>query len=113
MSEENLKAIKIDPKEQTITEVEVDASNTLESIYQHIGVDCFDIVRIGERDWIYLDDMGHYRDEAYGFLIDSYPAPLLHVALIFGDQDPTTLSVEDAERRITFIGKMEKINGKR
>jgi hypothetical protein len=105
-------AIKIDPKEQTITEVEVDASNTLESIYQHLGVDCFDLVRIGHRDWIYLDDMGHYRDEAYGFYWTGYPAPLLHTAIIFGDQEATTLDLDFVKDNIHFLGKLEKINGK-
>ena len=108
-----MRAIKIEPKDQTITEVEIEPSNTLHSIYEHLGVDCFDIVRIGARDWIYVDDMGHYRDEAYGFRWDAYPAPLLHTAIVFGDQEETTFTVPEVTTRVEWLGKMEKINGSR
>lgn len=108
-----LRAIKIDPKEQTITEVQVNSNDTLHSIYEHLGVDCFDLVRVDTHDWLYLDDMGHYRDEAYGFFWSGYPNVLINTALLFGDQDETTYDIEDVKNEVTFVGKLEKINGSR
>lgn len=95
-----LTAILIDPKEQTVSTVEIEP--TLQAIYDQIGVSCFDLVRIGASDWIYVDDMGMYADERHYFAHLDYPTPLINKALIMGDQESTTLTEDEVRDKVIW-----------
>lgn len=95
-----MRAIKIDPKKLTIEQVEIDGS--LQSIYEQIESDVFCMVRIGKSDWIYLDDMGLYREKQYKWMHEEYPAPLTNIGLILGDEQSTTLTLEEVADAVYF-----------
>ena len=60
-----MKAILINVKDQSITEVEHD--DTLDNIYDLLNCRTFTVVRIDETDSIYVDDEGLYVDDQLFF----------------------------------------------
>jgi len=78
-----MKAFLIDPKEQTVTEVETEGTNR--DIYRLIDAELFDVVRLNdEGDCIYVDDGGLSRSNQSFFQMDSYSAPLAGKGLVLG-----------------------------
>lgn len=110
-----MKAILIDPVNQTVSEVEHDDSRTLESINGHIEADCFDVVTVNmKRDGIYVDDEGLFKEDLYIFNYfdpeEMYePAQLAGKGLILGCDDEgraiaPSLTVEEVRRNVRFRG---------
>lgn len=97
---EKLRAILIDPKQKLVSEVHIEPG--LDAIYEQIGVDIFDLARIGPKDWIYVDDGGMYQKVQHYFVHANYPQPLINRALILGDGESTTFTLEEATAMIAF-----------
>lgn len=82
-----MRAILIDPEAKTITEVEY--TGDYKNIYEHIGADCFTAVGIDhyeneDRETIFVDDEGLYREPQYFFIWQGYDQPLAGKGLILG-----------------------------
>lgn len=103
-----MKAIAINPFDQTVEEIEV--SGGLQSIYEQIDSDVFDLVRIDEKNWIYVDDMGWWREPAklYGFHWNGYVNPLIGKAIIMGDAQSTSLDLETVKSKVHFLGLLTR-----
>jgi hypothetical protein len=106
-AEEKMKAFLIDPRAQSITEVEHDDS--LENIYELIQATLFDVVRINNAgDVIYVDDEGLFRDGCF-FMVEGIPSPIAGNGLVLGTDHqgrtvaPTLESVESLEDKVRFI----------
>ena len=98
-----MKLILINPKNQTVTEVEHDGS--LDSIYKHLECDCFTSVNIGDND-IYVDDEGLLMEPEFFFQFGELD-PLAGNGLISsydqeGETIPPTLTVEEVKAKVTF-----------
>lgn len=46
MTQQTFKGLLIDPYAQTVTEVQVDASHTLNALYQHMNCDLIDVIEV-------------------------------------------------------------------
>lgn len=77
-----MKAILIDPYEQTIKQV--DYNGDFRQIYDLIEVDTFDVARINNGDGIFVDDNGLYNAPTHFFEHADYPQPLAGKGLIIG-----------------------------
>ena len=103
-----MKAFLIDPEEQTIIEVEHD--DTLQNIYKHIDADCFDMLRINNKnDVILVDDEGLYRKDHY-FRYKGAENPLAGKGLVLGtnhqgESTAPTITLEQLQDNVTFISK--------
>lgn len=87
-----MKAFLIDPKAQSITEV--DYSGDHHDIYRLIDASTFDVVRLYRTgDGAYIDDEGLFKDEQHFWLHCNYPQPLAGRGLVLGvDEDGETVS---------------------
>ena len=110
-----MKAILIDPVNQTVSEVEHDESRSLASIYELIEADCFDVVTVNmKRDGIHVDDEGLFKEDLYIFTyLDieemTHLAQLAGKGLILGCDDEgraiaPSLTVEQVRRNVRFRG---------
>jgi len=77
-----MKAILIDSKNKTITEVQHDGTN--ENIYKLCGYEQFDCCDIGNRDAIFVDGEGLFKKDQTFFIHKDYPQPLAGNGLILG-----------------------------
>jgi hypothetical protein len=117
-----IRAILIDPVNQSITETELESDaggmTTLRSIYKATDCDCITTVRLGgDRNItfdMYLDDMGLYREEQFFFDIAGYGHTLAGKAVITGTNQggdtvalPRGITVDMIAQKVTFRGKME------
>ena len=77
----------IDPFNKTVTKVDWDGN--YQSIYGHIGADCFDTCRFtrDNRDCAFVDDEGLFKPDQAFFLIGEYPTPLAGKALVLGTDE--------------------------
>ena len=76
-----MRAILIDPKAQTVTEV--DHAGGCESIYALVGCSTFTVIALAGRDVMYLDDEGLlFEGEKPAFTFGDYPQPLVGRGLI-------------------------------
>ena len=73
-----MKAILINAKEKTITEVQVDEKNQLKSIYAHLGVSMIEVAHasglringfLEVEDTLYVDEEGLINETDYGFSV--------------------------------------------
>ena len=103
-----MKAILINVKDQSITEVEHD--NTLNNIYELLDCRTFDVVRIDEVDSIYIDDEGLYVEEQLYFEYggDQHAVRLAGNGLILGVDDDgnstsPNITLEDVKGRVGFL----------
>ena len=78
-----MKAILIDPRSQTISEVVYDGN--WKSIGPWIDAYTFDVVQIGNDDIIYVDDEGLFKAERGFFWMPGWPHPLAGKGLVLGD----------------------------
>lgn len=106
-----MRAILIDPKNRTVTEVNY--TGDYRNINTHIQADCFDIVRIGDENdnTIFVDDEGLINDKARDvgfFRFDGdNPMALAGYGLILGtdaegESIECNLSVADVYSRVAF-----------
>ena len=77
----------IDPFKKTVTKVDWDGN--YQSIYGHIGADCFDTCRFSRQngDCAFVDDEGLFKPDQAFFLIGEYPTPLAGKALVLGTDE--------------------------
>lgn len=100
-----MKGILIDPFARTVTRVDV--AKGIDAIYSLIQARPFDCVRIDERNAIFVDDEGLYRDDQRFFQFRGYPQPLAGRGLILGNDREgetvsCTLTLADVKGRVTF-----------
>lgn len=111
------KAILINVKEKTITEVEI-AEEGIADIYKHLGCGCFDVVGIGEDSSCYIDDEGLVKDayidkdgtkhNMHGFSINK-GVILIGNGLVLGcnpedgDNADSPLTIEQVTELVTFV----------
>jgi len=103
-----MKAILINVKDQSITEVEHD--NTLDNIYELLNCRTFDVVRIDEVDSIYIDDEGLYVEDQLFFEYggDVHAVRVAGNGLILGVDDEgnstsPTVTLEEVQGRVGFL----------
>ena len=103
-----MKAILINVKDQSITEVEHD--NTLNNIYDLLNCRTFDVVRIDETDGIYVDDEGLYVEDQLFFEYggDVQAVRLAGNGLILGVDDEgnsisPTVTLKEVQGRVGFL----------
>lgn len=105
-----MKAILIDPFDETVTEVEHNGDYrqiyTLLSHPEH-PVSCFTVVQIENNDAIFVDDEGLLKDPKYFFSYEGYPQPLAGKGLILGTNDEgdsvdVVTTVDDIKKRVSF-----------
>jgi len=103
-----MKAILINVKDQSITEVEHD--DTLDNIYDLLNCRTFTVVRIDETDSIYVDDEGLYVEDQLFFEYggDEQAARLAGNGLILGVDDEgnsisPNITVEEVQGRVGFL----------
>lgn len=104
-----MRAILIDPFDQTVTEV--DYSGDFKQIHELLNIRSFTLVSdfAGGND-IYVDDNGlavDFENQAF-FIAKGYPEPLAGKGLILGvtpdgESTATELNLEDARQKIRFI----------
>lgn len=100
-----MKAILIDPFEQTVKEVQY--SGDFNQIYDLIDAQTFDVARIGRGDGIFVDDEGLLNAPTHFFEHSEYPSPLAGKGLIVGcDHQGESVSckttVEEVKAKVTF-----------
>lgn len=109
-----MKAILIDPKERSITEVEYHDGN-LEEIVDLLDCRLIDFVQTYiNGDGLYIDDEGMLIEDQYFFKHINSDYPLAGKALVIGigEQGETIAplcSVEDLEDHITFLGHRRNV----
>ena len=101
-----MKAILIDPKERTISEVDYDGD--WRNISKLIDCDLFSCVYIPKDDSIYVDDEGLYRENQSFFKWSTYDSPLAGKALILGTNDEgesiaCTHTVEEVKQNVKWM----------
>tara|TARA_Y100001973_G_C5182204_1_gene325550 strand:+ start:1077 stop:1433 length:357 start_codon:yes stop_codon:yes gene_type:complete len=103
-----MKAILINVKDQSITEVEHD--NTLDNIYELLNCRTFDVVRIDQVNSIYVDDEGLFVDNQRYFEYggDAQAVRLAGNGLILGVDDEgnsisPTITLEQVKGRVGFL----------
>lgn len=78
-----MKAFLIDPFTRTITEVEYDGS--LEHMYQLIGCDSVEAVKLTDSgDCVWVDEEGLLKNPTHFFYIGNYPGELAGKGLVLG-----------------------------
>lgn len=103
-----MKAIKIDPVKQEITEVEIDG--TLESIYKELDCEVFTCpITLNNMDSLYVDDEGLFVDDYNGaFYFGDYSQPLFGKGLIIGsniegESESVASSIRTIEKKVKFL----------
>lgn len=103
-----MKAILINVKDQSITEVE--HNNTLSNIYELLDCRTFDVVRIDETDSIYIDDEGLYVEDQLFFEFggDAQSVRLAGNGLILGVDDEGNsispeITLEEVKGKVGFL----------
>lgn len=100
-----MKAILIDPFEQSVKEVEY--SGDFRDIYKLIDAECFDCARIRRGDGIFVDDEGLLKSPTHFFEHSDYPSPLAGKGLIVGcDEQGESVdcktSLDEVKAKVTF-----------
>ena len=103
-----MKAIKIDPVKQELTEVEIDG--TLESIYEKLDCEVFTCpIALDNMDTLYVDDEGLFVDEYKGaFYFGDYSQPLFGNGLLIGaniegESESVASSIKTIEKKVKFL----------
>lgn len=100
-----IKGILIDSVNREVKNIEVE-QGSLDDIYKALGCDCFDIVRLPNREGIYVDDEGLLKDKIeHAFTFDG--KFLAGNGLILacddeGESISTKFTVEYVRERVTF-----------
>lgn len=101
------KAILINAKDKTITEVVIE---NYKDIYKFCGYELFTCVRMDAKgNTLYVDDEGLLNGTNFGFIIKGYNQPLMGNAIILGtnlrngDSDDTSLTTEQVFKMVSFF----------
>jgi hypothetical protein len=91
---ELMRGLLIDPKAKTITEVVY--TDDYKNIYEHIGADCFDMLRLNQTTDIYVDDNGLSSGKDLGlfYVNGKYPAILAGKGLVLGRKGEHTVATD-------------------
>lgn len=111
-----MRAILINPLEQSITEVEYNGD--FRNIYEHLKCDTFDVVRLNNKDDVFVDDNGLLTfPNPHGYFIwmreDGKPyGPLAGRGLILGlnhegESIATDMSLDEVKRKVRFMTALE------
>jgi hypothetical protein len=103
-----MRAYLIDPKTETVEQVDYDGN--YRSIYKLLGIgnNPFTVVRLGpDRDVVFVDDEGLLNDPRYFFFVSGYHHPLAGRGLVLGtDADGDSISpamtLDELRARVTF-----------
>lgn len=101
-----MKAILINPFDQSIREVEYDAKD--DDISVIINCRYFDVANLPNGDGIFVDDEGMLNNPTHFFKHEDYHSPLAGKGLILGCDDegesiaPAT-TIEEVRRKVTFL----------
>jgi hypothetical protein len=102
-----MRAIFIDAKKRTISEIHLDPRNDLLTQCQKLLNGYLEIgLRMEDQHTLYVDEEGQLKNLKDGFLVDGCRFPLLGNGLILGREDrngDATISVMDVSRRILFF----------
>lgn len=103
----NDKAILINAKDKTVTEVTI---TNYKDIYKFCGFDLFTTVQMDANgNTLYVDDEGLLNGTSVGFVIKGYPQPLMGSAIILGtnlrtgDSKDTDLTAEQVRKMVSFF----------
>jgi hypothetical protein len=105
MKPKSIKVILICPMTKTIEEKFIDGS--LESIYNLIGCDLFEVVNVDGFTDIYVDEEGAINNTKSGFVLNGKSQPIFGRGLVVGTPDkkgnmtPTNLTPEGAKNMIS------------
>lgn len=109
-----MKAVLIDPENQTVTDVEIEAGN-LEQIYKLMDCRLVDFVQLYPNgDGVFIDDEGMLIEEQHFFHHINYDHSLAGKALLVGtgNEGETIAPDRDAVEtygHVTFLGDREKV----
>lgn len=101
-----MKAFLIDPKAQSITEV--DYSGDYQDIYALIEADTFDVVRLYPTgDGAFIDDEGLLKEQEFFWVHRNYPGPLAGRGLVLGvdeegESAAPAVTLQQLAKDITF-----------
>ncbi len=95
----------IDPFAETVTQVAYDGDFTC--IYKHIKADRFTCVYLDDRDAIFVDDEGLFKDDQRFFMYKEYHEPLAGRGLVLGanaegDTTSPKITLEKLTKLISF-----------
>lgn len=91
-----MRAILIDPFDESVTEVEYDGD--YKNIYKLLShpehhVDCFTVVYLENGDGIFVDDEGLFKDPKHFFTYTGYDQPIAGKGLVLGtDEEGNSVS---------------------
>jgi hypothetical protein len=111
-----IKALLIDPKDRTVTEIELvktEDMGVLAALYTAIGCEFVECpVELANGDGVVMDEEGLFKSDLNFFSVDTFPSPLVGKAVIVGtspDGDwvscKTTLA--EALKQVHFLGPTE------
>lgn len=105
-----MKAILINPYDQTITQV--DYSGDFRDIYKLIEAECFDVANITHGDGIFVDDEGLMNGPTHFFEHADYHSPLAGKGLILGcnsegESVDCKTTVEEVKSKVKFSTILE------
>jgi len=107
-----IKLISIDPTEQTIEEVEIQA-NSLQALYKHIGCHTIDFVcRTAKGDALIVDDEALLHEpQPPAFKFGWYPHRIHGIALVAGSDDKggtiePKLTLQQVRNLVKFLGNV-------
>jgi len=112
-----MRALLIDPYEQKISETEVQ-KNEFKYIRALLGCDYLDFFYRIPGHMLIINDMGLMEVNKY-FMIRTYSEPLAGKALLVGfvppdgDMGPATMSLEELQTNLKFLGPETKFLGMR
>lgn len=103
-----MRAILIDPINETIEEVEYNGD--YKQIYKHIDASTFGVVDIPNDDTIFIDDEGLLKDNNHFFIHKDAYTPIGGKGLVLGIDDrgesvSAHSTLKELRHSITFIGK--------
>lgn len=109
------KAILINPKEKTVTEVTLNEEDTLKSMYQHMECELVTIAGYipggvpGQEDTVFADDEGLFKEEKHFSMVDGITGPVAGNMLVVGCSDegdtisPQYTSLEEIAHKVKFL----------
>lgn len=105
-----MKGIFIDAKKRQVTEVEIEKG--LQPIYDLLGIETFECVYIDDKETIYVDEEGLYKDDTEWFFFEGTHQPIRGNGLILSTDDDgesvsTNLSLEYVKSKVKFLNTIE------
>lgn len=83
-----MKAILINPEMQTISEIQIQIDNSLESMYKVMDCEMIEApVTFDNEDTLYCDEEGLFKPQKGGIIAKDWAIPILGKVLILGSDD--------------------------